>query len=71
MVDWVSEGVLGAEMISACGYLDSHRHCTLHGRFRANGEPAKPTICYDWPEPGDVLHDGCALGSKTIPSAPA
>jgi len=70
LVDWVAEGVLGAEMISACAYLDSHRNCTLHDRFRANGEPAKPTICYAWPEPEDVFHDGCAFGSKTLPISP-
>ena len=37
-------------MISACGYLgDDGVACTLHGRKRADGRPAKPDLCIEWP----------------------
>ena len=41
---------LGAEMISACGYLDARGECGLHGRLRADGNSAKPDLCFDWPK---------------------
>ena len=49
-----------AEMISACGYLDpAGRNCTLHGRKRPDGRPAKPDLCSEWPDDGKGLHPGC------------
>ncbi len=55
-----------AEVISACGYLssDDNLSCTLHGRTRPNGRPAKPSICTEWPEELDddeTGHPGCRL----------
>ena len=46
-----------AEIISACGYLDDDGiGCTLHGRRRADGRPAKPDLCSEWPQ---KKHRGC------------
>jgi len=53
---------LEAEMISACGYLADAVTCSLHGRRRADGRPAKPDLCSDWPLKGEGLHPGCAFG---------
>lgn len=54
---------LEAEMVSACGYLGSDGiSCTLHGRKRADGRPAKPDLCSDWPAKGKGLHPGCVFG---------
>ncbi len=54
-----------AEMISACSYLDNAGvACTLHGRRRADGRPAKPDLCSDWPPKGKGLHPGCVFGPK-------
>lgn len=54
-----------AEMISACSYLDDAGvACTLHGRQRADGRPAKPDLCSDWPPKGKGLHPGCVFGPK-------
>lgn len=51
---------LEAEMISACAYLDDPReNCTLHGRTRPDGRPAKPDLCSEWPDNGKGLHPGC------------
>ena len=45
------EDSLEAEMISACGYLDRDGvSCSLHGRIREDGRPAKPDLCSEWPE---------------------
>jgi len=53
---------LGAELISACAFLlEDGVHCDLHGRHRADGRPAKPDLCSDWPEPGDCYHPGCVF----------
>jgi hypothetical protein len=53
---------LGAEMISACSFLaDDRIHCSLHGRHRADGRPAKPDLCSHWPEGEDVRHPGCVF----------
>ncbi|MBX3147254.1 MAG: hypothetical protein KF785_10840 [Gemmatimonadales bacterium] len=53
---------LGAEMISACGYLeDGGVLCTLHGRSRPDGRPAKPGLCSKWPKGQDARHPGCAF----------
>jgi len=63
-VERVSPFSLGAEMISACSYLkEDGVHCSLHGRTRSDGRPAKPDLCTDWPEPGDVYHPGCVFDS--------
>ena len=54
---------LSAEMISACAFLmEDAVHCALHGRKRADGRPAKPDLCSEWPEPGDCMHPGCVFG---------
>ena len=53
-----------AEMISACDYLgEDGVACELHGRKRATGESAKPTLCHRWPHPTgeEVLHPGCVF----------
>lgn len=54
-----------AEMISACGYLDDDGiGCSLHGRLRADGRPAKPDLCSEWPEKKRGLHPGCVFGPR-------
>lgn len=54
---------LGAEMISACSYLEPGTPlCTLHGRKRASGAPAKPDLCFVWPDGAETFHPGCAFG---------
>ena len=61
-VERASPFSLGAEMISACGYLlDDGVHCGLHGRKRPDGRSAKPDLCSEWPEPGDTYHPGCVF----------
>jgi hypothetical protein len=61
-VERISPFSLGAEMISACAFLvEDGVHCDLHGRHRADGRPAKPDLCSDWPEPGDTYHPGCVF----------
>lgn len=55
-----TDDAIEAEMISACGYLDdAGLNCTLHGRFRPDGRPAKPDLCSEWPINGKGLHPGC------------
>lgn len=61
-VDREGEFSLGAEMISACAYLEEGGGgCTLHGRKRADGRTAKPDLCFDWPPKGEGLHPGCVF----------
>jgi hypothetical protein len=56
---------LEAEMISACGFLeDDGVACTLHGRVRADGRPAKPDLCTEWPPKNRGLHPGCVFGPR-------
>ena len=59
------DDTLDCEVISACGYLENGSvNCTLHGRVRSNGRPAKPSICTDWPddlEEDEAGHPGCVL----------
>lgn len=51
-----------SEMISACGYLgEDGVACSLHGRTREDGRPAKPDLCSEWPEGGDLMHPGCVF----------
>jgi hypothetical protein len=60
----VSEDIVECETISACGYLDTDGvSCGLHDRVRPDGQPAKPSICSEWPDldPGDTGHPGCRL----------
>jgi hypothetical protein len=53
---------LEVEMISACGYLgDDGIACTLHGRRRPDGRPAKPDLCSEWPPQNQGLHPGCVF----------
>jgi hypothetical protein len=53
------------EMISACGYLaEDGVACSLHGRLRADGRPAKPDLCTEWPPKNRGLHPGCVFGPR-------
>jgi hypothetical protein len=55
-----------AEMISACGYLaEDGIACSLHGRVRADGRPAKPDLCSDWPPKDKGLHPGCVFAPRS------
>ncbi|MBI3981827.1 MAG: hypothetical protein HY337_02870 [Gemmatimonadetes bacterium] len=52
------------EIISSCGYLEADDiTCSLHDRVRPDGEPAKPFVCSEWPDPDDDSpgHPGCRL----------
>jgi hypothetical protein len=54
-----------AEIISACGYLDEDGiGCSLHGRSRPDGRPAKPDLCSEWPAKKQGLHPGCVFASR-------
>jgi hypothetical protein len=54
-----------AEVISACAYLDDDGvGCTLHGRERPDGRPAKPDLCSIWPEKKQGLHPGCVFSRR-------
>lgn len=56
---------IDAEMISACGYLEPGGvNCTLHDRARADGRPAKPDLCSEWPGKQKVLHPGCVFAGR-------
>ncbi len=58
------EDSIESEMISACGYLgEDGVACSLHGRLREDGRPAKPDLCSTWPEGGDLMHPGCVFAS--------
>jgi hypothetical protein len=60
--------VLNVEILSACGYLlEDGLHCSLHGRNRADGRPAKPELCSKWPEKRTGLHPGCAFRNRRVP----
>jgi hypothetical protein len=61
-VDRQSPYSLGAEFMSACAFLmEDGVNCGLHGRRRPDGRPAKPDLCSDWPEKGDLMHPGCVF----------
>jgi hypothetical protein len=67
-VDRAGDFSIEAEMISACGFLDDDGiGCVLHGRFRADGRPAKPDLCSDWPEKKQGLHPGCIFARRGTP----
>ena len=54
-----------AEVISACGFLDDDGiGCSLHGRVRADGRPAKPDLCSEWPPKNKGLHPGCVFAPR-------
>jgi hypothetical protein len=54
-----------AEIISACAFLDDDGiGCSLHGRQRLDGRPAKPDLCSDWPEKKQGLHPGCVFARR-------
>ena len=56
---------LEGEMISACGYLEMDGvGCTLHGRVRGDGRPAKPDLCSEWPPKNRGLHPGCVFAPR-------
>jgi hypothetical protein len=56
---------LDAELISACGYLGADGvACSLHGRVRADGRPAKPELCSDWPPKREEIHPGCVFAAR-------
>jgi hypothetical protein len=59
-----------AEMISACGYLESDGvACSLHGRHRADGRTAKPDLCFEWPPKDRGLHPGCVFEPRRGPGS--
>jgi hypothetical protein len=63
---------LEVEMISACGYLaEDSVSCSLHGRVRADGRPAKPDLCTEWPPKNRGLHPGCVFGPRRRRRRPA
>jgi hypothetical protein len=67
-VDRATDDSLEAELISACGYLDDvGAGCTLHGRARPDGRPAKPDLCSDWPPKGKGIHPGCVFKGSGEP----
>jgi hypothetical protein len=58
---------LEAEIISACAYLDDDGiGCSLHGRQRPDGRPAKPDLCSEWPEKKQGLHPGCVFSRRGV-----
>lgn len=58
---------MGFEAISACGFLNERRVCSLHGLERPDGRSAKPDLCFDWPERDDHYHPGCVFNPKNSP----
>jgi hypothetical protein len=64
-IDRAGDYSIEAEIISACGYLDDDGiGCSLHGRRRADGRPAKPDLCSDWPPRKQTLHPGCVFARR-------
>jgi hypothetical protein len=64
-VDRAGDFSIEAEVISACGFLDDDGiGCSLHGRVRADGRPAKPDLCSDWPPKNKGLHPGCVFAPR-------
>jgi hypothetical protein len=61
-IDREGDHSIEVEVISACGYLgEDGVACTLHGRHRADGRPAKPDLCSEWPPKNQGLHPGCVF----------
>jgi hypothetical protein len=64
-VDRAGDFSIEAEVISACGFLDDDGiGCSLHGRVRADGRPAKPDLCSEWPPKNKGLHPGCVFAPR-------
>jgi hypothetical protein len=64
-VDRAGDFSIEAEVISACGFLDDDGiGCSLHGRERADGRPAKPDLCSEWPPKNKGLHPGCVFAPR-------
>jgi hypothetical protein len=64
-IDRAGDYSIEAEIISACGYLDDDGiGCSLHGRRRADGRPAKPDLCSEWPPKKQTLHPGCVFARR-------
>lgn len=64
-IDRAGDYSLEVEMISACDYLgEDGVACTLHGRRRPDGRPAKPDLCSEWPPKNKGLHPGCVFGPR-------
>lgn len=58
------EETMECEVLSACGYLaEDGTGCRLHDRILPNGQRAKPSLCYEWPDvaPDETGHPGCRL----------
>ena len=71
-IDREGDFSIEAEMISACGYLGADGvACTLHGRQRADGRPAKPDLCSEWPPKNQGLHPGCVFRRRPKGNKPA
>jgi hypothetical protein len=65
--DKSNEELLNAEILSACGYLlEDGIHCSLHGRKRPDGRPAKPLLCTAWPKKRTGLHPGCVFTNRRV-----
>ncbi len=61
------DGLLNAEILSACGYLlEDGIHCSLHDRRRKDGRPAKPLLCSAWPKKRTGLHPGCVFTNRRV-----
>lgn len=61
-VDRAGDYSLEVEMISDCDYLaEDGVSCSLHGRQRPDGRPAKPDLCSEWPPKNRGLHPGCVF----------
>ncbi|HEY8256763.1 MAG TPA: hypothetical protein VIG08_03840 [Gemmatimonadales bacterium] len=69
-IDREGDYSIDAEIISACGYLgEDGVACTLHGRNRGDGRPAKPDLCSEWPPKNQGLHPGCVFKRHRQPRA--
>jgi hypothetical protein len=66
-VERISNLTLGAELISACAFLEgADSRCVLHGRKRPDGRPAKPDLCSEWPDGAEVMHPGCVFAESKM-----
>jgi hypothetical protein len=61
----------GAENATYMNHLTSANNldddgigCSLHGRRRADGRPAKPDLCSEWPPKNQGLHPGCVFAPR-------
>jgi hypothetical protein len=66
-VERESADQLNMEVLSACAYRkEDGVSCDLHDRTRADGRPAKPLMCWAWPERRVGLHPGCAFRNRRL-----